>query len=88
MDIDSNVTNSNDNNRKDQINKCMLLLQSHTKDEEKFVALLILPKLLNPNDKELMTIVFKEIDFKFLRRLLISGIPLKKIIMFMYLFIY
>ncbi|ORY73026.1 hypothetical protein LY90DRAFT_636661 [Neocallimastix californiae] len=57
---------------KEQIKKCMLLLQRHTKDEEKFVALLILPKLLNPKDKELMSIVFKEIDFVFLRRLLIS----------------
>ncbi|ORX72593.1 hypothetical protein BCR32DRAFT_272230 [Anaeromyces robustus] len=62
----------NDKNIEEQIKKCMLLLQSHTKDEEKFVALLILPKLLNPNDKKLMTIVFKEIDFVFLRRLLIS----------------
>jgi len=62
---------------KEQIKKCMLLLQRHTKDEEKFVALLILPKLLNPKDKELMSIVFKEIDFVFLRRLLISGFYIK-----------
>jgi len=74
MDKDDNSNNLNENNKKIQIEKCMLLLQSHTNDEEKFVALLILPKLLNPNDKELMTIVFKRIDFKFLRRLLISGI--------------
>lgn len=65
---------TNDKKTKDQIKKCMLLLKSHTKDEEKFVALLILPKLLDPNDKELMSIVYKEIDFVFLRRLLLSSI--------------
>eukprot|EP00833_Pecoramyces_ruminatium_P002281 jgi/Orpsp1_1/1176313/evm.model.c7180000057152.1 len=64
---------TNDKKTKDQIKKCMLLLKSHTKDEEKFVALLILPKLLDPNDKELMSIVYKEIDFVFLRRLLLSN---------------
>ncbi|CAG8512161.1 7005_t:CDS:2 [Ambispora gerdemannii] len=52
-----------------EIEKCLELLGPSTSDEEKFVALMLLPRLLQ-QDPNNVKVVFEAMDFKFLERLL------------------
>ncbi|KAJ3412307.1 hypothetical protein HDV05_000965 [Chytridiales sp. JEL 0842] len=54
----------------DQLEQCMKLLSPKSSDEDKFVALVILPKLLDPSDATAVRFVFDRMNFKFIARLL------------------
>ncbi|KAJ3333516.1 hypothetical protein HDU76_007282 [Blyttiomyces sp. JEL0837] len=51
---------------------CLDNLAPSKTDEEKLVSLLVLPKLLNPNNQEEVHYAFKRMNFTFLRRMLKS----------------
>ncbi|RKO92423.1 Neurochondrin-domain-containing protein [Blyttiomyces helicus] len=53
-----------------QLDHCLELLERPSRDEEKFVALLILPRLLDPNDPAAVQRAFESMPWSFLRRLL------------------
>ncbi|TPX69843.1 hypothetical protein SpCBS45565_g02233 [Spizellomyces sp. 'palustris'] len=54
-----------------QLEQCLSLLSSETRDEEKFVAMLILPRLLDPvSDKESLRFTFDHMNWSFVDRLL------------------
>lgn len=50
------------------------LLSQESSDEEKFVALMIIPKYIKINDMSSVALVFEKMSFDFLARLLICGI--------------
>ncbi|KAG9292111.1 hypothetical protein G9A89_005255 [Geosiphon pyriformis] len=52
-----------------EIDRCLELLNPSTSDEEKFVALMLLPRFLQQNPGSI-TLVFNAMDFRFLERLL------------------
>ncbi|CAI2182301.1 11600_t:CDS:2 [Funneliformis geosporum] len=52
-----------------EINQCLNLLRSESSDDAKFVALMLLPRLLQ-QDQENVRLVFDSMDFKFLERLM------------------
>ncbi|KAL1924071.1 uncharacterized protein VTP21DRAFT_7106 [Calcarisporiella thermophila] len=53
-----------------EIERCLALLRPGTSDESKFVALLLLPRLLNQENPESVRRVFNGMNFKFLERLM------------------
>ncbi|KAJ3158532.1 hypothetical protein HDU86_002757 [Geranomyces michiganensis] len=56
-----------------QLLKCLSLLDPHAPDEQKFVALLLLPRLLDPaTDPVGLTLCFDRMDWGFVHRLLIA----------------
>jgi len=59
-------------NREAQIMEILELLKPESTDEQKFVALLLLPRILDPNDKKVVMNVFHSMDFTFLTRLLVT----------------
>ncbi|KAI8825736.1 Neurochondrin-domain-containing protein [Fimicolochytrium jonesii] len=62
-----------DDGRRRQLSKCLDLLSPGRKDEEKFVGLLMIPKLVNPEtDKDAFRMCFEHMDWNFVDRLLTS----------------
>ena len=56
-----------------EIIQCLDLLRSESSDDAKFVALTLLPRLLQ-QDQETVRLVFEAMDFKFLERLMRTSI--------------
>ncbi|RIA82124.1 Neurochondrin-domain-containing protein [Glomus cerebriforme] len=52
-----------------EITRCLDLLSPESSDDEKFVALMLLPRLLQ-HDQETVKLVFEAMDFRFLERLM------------------
>ncbi|KAK9680777.1 hypothetical protein K7432_015843 [Basidiobolus ranarum] len=57
-------------NTSQQLEQCLELIKPHTTDESKFAGLLLIPRILQPDDIPAIEAVFEAIDFKFLERLL------------------
>jgi hypothetical protein len=69
-DADEQQKAAGSKNSLDQLKQCLQLLAPKSKDEDKFVALVILPKLLDPTDTTAVHFVFDRMNFKFITRLL------------------
>ncbi|CAG8541417.1 9308_t:CDS:2, partial [Acaulospora morrowiae] len=63
------MSESNNQERRNEITRCLELLSPSSSDDAKFVALMLLPRLLQ-QDEETTKIIFDAIDFKFLERLM------------------
>ncbi|CAG8758612.1 31102_t:CDS:2, partial [Racocetra persica] len=59
----------NQNENKSEIDRCIELLRPSSSDDAKFVALMLLPRLLK-QEKENVILIFDAMDFKFLERLM------------------
>ena len=57
-----------------QFEQTLQLLQKGSSDEEKFIALLILPKIVDAKNETQIQTVFDKLDIAFLSRLLRTGI--------------
>ncbi|KAJ3085542.1 hypothetical protein HK102_014069 [Quaeritorhiza haematococci] len=57
-----------------QLSRCLTLLQPSSSDEEKFAALLLIPRILQPDDFRGVKTVFDAMDFGFLERMLRMGL--------------
>jgi hypothetical protein len=57
---------------RDQLTRCIDLLHSDSSDEDKLVALTLIPRILNKDDKESIQVLFNGMNFHFLDRLLVS----------------
>ncbi|KAI9137639.1 Neurochondrin-domain-containing protein [Paraphysoderma sedebokerense] len=55
-----------------QLDSCLHLLQESSRDEQKFLGLLLLTKVLDPSDNESVVKSFNHIDQTFIQRLLIT----------------
>ncbi|KAJ3334680.1 hypothetical protein HDU93_007449 [Gonapodya sp. JEL0774] len=55
-----------------QLSQLLPLLHSSRSSEEKFVALALLPRFLDPSDSRSVATVFEAIDWSFIERLLVS----------------
>ncbi|CAO3699473.1 unnamed protein product [Rhizopus stolonifer] len=64
-----NVTSST-RDRNAEIDRCLSMIVPSASDESKFVGMLMLPKLLDHNDAELVERAFKGMNFLFIERLL------------------
>jgi hypothetical protein len=53
-----------------QLSYCLKLLSHAHSDEEKFVALVMLPRLLDPEDRQSVLLAFSRMNFGFLTRLM------------------
>ncbi|KAJ3035102.1 hypothetical protein HDV00_004324 [Rhizophlyctis rosea] len=58
--------------REAQLSHCLDLLFSATRDEDKFVGLMLLARVLDPNDQEAVRRAFDSIPWKFISRLLVT----------------
>lgn len=58
-----------------QLDQCFGLLSS-SRDEDKFVGLMLLPKILDPADTVAVERAFDAVPWKFIHRLLISSTSL------------
>ncbi|KAI8848535.1 Neurochondrin-domain-containing protein [Chytridium lagenaria] len=57
-----------------ELDACLKLLSPSSSDENKFVALFLLPRLLpDPNDHDKIQYAFDRMNFKFLKRLLLTA---------------
>ncbi|OZJ05766.1 hypothetical protein BZG36_01329 [Bifiguratus adelaidae] len=57
----------------EQLTSCLQLLHNEASDESKFVALLLLPRIVDPNNEAAVMQAFNGMNFKFLDRMLRTG---------------
>ncbi len=57
-----------------QFEQTLRLLDKSSTDEEKFIALLILPKIVDAKNETQIQAIFEKLDIAFLTRLLRTGI--------------
>lgn len=68
----SSTVGSSAADRSAEIDRCLSLISPSQPDESKFVGMLLLPRLLQHDQKETVRRVFDGMNFKFLERLLRS----------------
>ncbi|KAJ2845558.1 hypothetical protein IWW36_004731, partial [Coemansia brasiliensis] len=57
-----------------KIEKCAQLLSQKSTDDEKFAGLLLLPRIVDPQDAQSWSLLFDAMDIRFIERLLRTGI--------------
>lgn len=61
---------SSDRDRNAEIDRCLAMMAPSASDESKFVAMFMLPKLLDQTNAETIERAFKGMNFGFIERLL------------------
>ncbi|KAJ1661622.1 hypothetical protein GGF38_003535, partial [Coemansia sp. RSA 25] len=59
---------------REQIERCAHLLSSRSTDDEKLAGLLLMPRVVDAQDRESLEYVFDSMDVKFIERLMRAGI--------------
>ncbi|KAJ2631909.1 hypothetical protein H4R22_001642 [Coemansia sp. RSA 1290] len=62
----------------DKVEKCARLLSQKSTDDEKFAGLLLLPRVVDPQDARSWSLIFDSMDIRFVERLLRTGIKQAK----------
>ncbi|KAJ2769618.1 hypothetical protein IWQ56_002479 [Coemansia nantahalensis] len=57
-----------------QLDRCVRLLSRRTTDDEKFAGLLLVPRIVDPQDGEALARIFEALDCTFIERLLRTGL--------------
>jgi hypothetical protein len=71
--MSDDITETNSTALSAELQRCLDMLQSANSDEERFVALLMLPRLLEATNQQQVHISFSHIDDTFIERLLHSS---------------
>ncbi|KAJ1944290.1 hypothetical protein EC988_006023, partial [Linderina pennispora] len=58
----------------EQLEKCTQLLSTKSTDDEKFAGLMLVPRVVAPDDAESLEYIFDAMDVKFLERLMRTGL--------------